>query len=362
MPHGLSVTIDDALGSRSAVLTKPRTLCRPADIDASGTGREHPRVALMCYGARFSGGTTRVTVETANQLGTLELETARERDLCVPAAVADPDVPACSTSGDECGLPCCRAFPGQHADCTYDPVVADPRYLGCGGPTILFDRTHANFHQVTPESRRNPGRFWGFAKLLARDGYVVRDSSEPLATLLPTTTAKIFVIANPRALTGDQAIPAADVAALVDWVYQGGSLLLSIDHPPFEKTDALLAAFGLEQIGKGAKKFTFTVENGGLNAASPIAAGISEVSTFTGTAFRISATPPPAAYEPVLTYPLDSPSNLDGWLQGVAIEYGAGRVYVSGESGGLTAQSSFGMHETPDNEQFVRNIIHWLDH
>jgi hypothetical protein len=38
-----------------------------------------------------------------------------------------------------------------------------------------------------------------------------------------------------------------------------------------------------------------------------------------------------------------------------------GRVYVSAESGGLTAQDSFGMHETPDNEQYVRNVVHWLD-
>ena len=64
---------------------------------------------------------------------------------------------------------------------------------------------------------------------------------------------------------------------------------------------------------------------------------------------------------PILTFPPDSPSNADGWLQGVAIQFGAGRVYVSGESGGLTAQNSFGMQETPDNEQFVRNIVHWLD-
>lgn len=364
-PRGLAVAIDDALGSRTGVLGKPLRLCRPADIDASGTGMEHPRAALMCYGVRLDGSASpaaAVTIETANQLGTVALAVSRERELCVPAGAQDLSVRPCATSGDECGLPCCRAFPGQHADCTYDPVVPDPRYQGCSGPTILFDRTHANFHQVTPESARNPGRFWGFAKLLVRDGYTVRDTTVPLATLLPATSAKILAIANPQALIGDEAIPAGDVAALVSWVDQGGSLLLSIDHPPYDKTDALLAAFGLEQIGKGARRFTFTVANAGLNAGSPMASGISEVSTFTGTAFRISSTPPPqASYEPVLTYPPDSPQNLDGWLQGVAIEFGAGRVYVSGESGSLTAQSTFGMQETPDNEQFVRNIIHWLD-
>ena len=86
------------------------------------------------------------------------------------------------------------------------------------------------------------------------------------------------------------------------------------------------------------------------------------MTTFTGTAFSISPTPPPtASYEPVLTFPVDSPHNLDGLLQAVTIQLGAGRVYVSGESGGLTAQDSFGMQFTPDNAQYVLNIIHWLD-
>jgi len=363
-PRGHAVTIDDALGSHTAVLAKPRRLCHPADVDASGTGRAHPRPVLLCYGLLpgHSSNLAPATFATANQLATVGLDALGERELCVPAVAQGPAVPLCATGGDECGLPCCRAFSGQHADCSYNPALVDPRYLGCSGPTILFDRTHANFHQVTPESERSPGRFWGFAKLLVRDGYVVRDSTTPLTTLLPGTSAKILAIANPRALIGDVAIPAPDVTALVSWVEQGGSLLVSIDHNPYDKTEALLGAFGLQQSNRNARRFTFTVANGGLNAGSPIASGISEVTTFLGTAFRISSSPPPqASYDPVLTYPAGSPNNLVGLLQGVAIEFGAGRVYVSSESGGLTAQSSFGMQETPDNEQFVRNIIHWLD-
>ena len=86
------------------------------------------------------------------------------------------------------------------------------------------------------------------------------------------------------------------------------------------------------------------------------------MTTFRGTAFSIAPDPPPEAeYEPVLVYPDDAPGQVDGLLQGVAIRFGAGRVYVSGESGGLTAQNTFGMHLTPDNEQFVRNVVHWLD-
>ena len=362
-PRGMSLTVDDALGTHMALIRRLRRLCRPADVNAAGTGMRHPRATLICYGVRVADATSGpdAVFETASQLATGEVRTFGERELCVPAVAAAPPRP-CLSSGDECGLPCCRQFVGQAPLCTYDPVVADPRYLGCSGPTILFDRTHANFHNVTPESIRYPGRFWGFAKLLARDGYVVRDSAVPFATLFPAVPAKILAMANPQSLIGQVAIPPADVTALVDWVEQGGSLLLSIDHSPYERTDALLAEFGLEQIGRNARQFTFTLANGGLNPASPITIGVGEVTTFTGTAFRIATPLPQATYDAILTFPPDSPNNLDGWNQGMAIQFGAGRVYISGESGGLTAQTSFGMQETPDNEQYVRNIVHWLDY
>jgi hypothetical protein len=96
---------------------------------------------------------------------------------------------------------------------------------------------------------------------------------------------------------------------------------------------------------------------------------VDAVSTFSGTAFSISATPPlDASYEPVLVFPPGSTArsgagtvDIGGFLQGVAVQLGAGRVYVSGEAGGLTAQLGFGMQMTPENERFLRNVIAWLD-
>jgi hypothetical protein len=368
--RGLVVSVDDALGNHQGMLLRPDRLCRPADVEAPGTGLAHPRASLMCYGLRgaaTSGRAAVAQVHTANLLGAGGLDAFDARELCVPAAAIPLPVSPCATSGDECGLPCCRVYPGQHADCTYDPVVPTPRYRGCLGPTIVVDRTHVNFHETTPESPRNPGRYWGFAKQLVRDGYVVRDSTVPFAELLPTTSAKIIVVANPRTITGQEAVAPADAAALVDWIRNGGSLLLSIDHPPFERTGALLLDLGLVRLGKTAGQHTFTRANGDLNGASVIANGtgadtvVNEVTTFTGTAFSISPSPPAdASYEAVLTFPPGTPK-LAGLLQGVAIQLGAGRVYVSGESGGLTAQNAFGMQFTPDNEQYLRNVIHWLD-
>lgn len=51
---------------------------------------------------------------------------------------------------------------------------------------------------------------------------------------------------------------------------------------------------------------------------------------------------------------------MSGFLEAVAIRYGAGRVFVSAEAGGLTAQSTFGMQRTPENERYLRNVLWWL--
>jgi hypothetical protein len=58
------------------------------------------------------------------------------------------------------------------------------------------------------------------------------------------------------------------------------------------------------------------------------------------------------------------PVGIGGYLQGVGIRFGAGRVYVAGEAGGLTAQTDlvgrFGMHTIPDNQRYLRNVLWWL--
>jgi len=118
----------------------------------------------------------------------------------------------------------------------------------------------------------------------------------------------------------------------------------------------------------------FTRADGTLNGAAAVAAGpgpdttIDEVTTFTGTAFSVASQPPGnAVYEPVLVFPPGtlgisngSEVDLSGMLEAVAIRFGAGRIFVSGEAGGLTAQDSFGMQETPQNERYLRNVLWWL--
>jgi hypothetical protein len=54
-----------------------------------------------------------------------------------------------------------------------------------------------------------------------------------------------------------------------------------------------------------------------------------------------------------------------GAAQGVAFDYGSGRVVVMGEAAMLTAQvfrgEKFGMNgPASDNRQFALNVMHWL--
>ena len=113
---------------------------------------------------------------------------------------------------------------------------------------------------------------------------------------------------------------------------------------------------------------------GTLNGASAVANGpgpdtaVDQVATFAGTAFTLAAQPPAdAQYEPMLLFPPGT-SGLSGgvrvdlgcFLQAVAIRLGAGRVFVSAEAGGITAQNTFGMQFTPENERYLRNILWWL--
>lgn len=62
-----------------------------------------------------------------------------------------------------------------------------------------------------------------------------------------------------------------------------------------------------------------------------------------------------------------APVEVPGWAQGVALDYGSGRVVVLGEAAMLSAQlhrfdrHAIGMNVPGyDNRQLALNIMHWL--
>src|SRR5262249_35072297 len=122
--------------------------------------------------------------------------------------------------------------------------------------------------------------------------------------------ARILVIANARGQRNqgngsppyDAAFTYEEVAAVRDWVNQGGSLLLIVDHQPIPAAnDRLAQVFGVGfhngyviEPGERGDEMVFRMKDGSLRD-HPITRGrnpeenVTSVATFTGSAFRLRA-------------------------------------------------------------------------
>ena len=281
----------------------------------------------------------------------------------------------------------------QVADSAFAPPIARPAFAEGAGPVVLLDEAHTNFHTMD-------GRYYGFARLLARDGYVVRPNRAPfsreglqgarvlvIANALHVRNAQDWVLPTPSAFTAEE------IAAVEAWVREGGSLLLIADHMPFPgAAEAMAAAFGVA-FGNGfaydsteqESRFRFSRGNG-LLADHPVTRGrdaserVDSVDTFTGQAFRLMG----ADADPVLTLapgtvllmpevawqfsPLTQRARAGGLLHGAVLRHGRGRVGVFGEAAMFSAQLGgpqrrpMGMNDpgAPQNAQFLLNVMHWL--
>lgn len=281
----------------------------------------------------------------------------------------------------------------QVADSAFRPAIPSPAYSSGGGPVVLIDEAHQNFHTAD-------GRYAPFAELVRRDGYTVRPLREPFSAraLAP---AAVLVIANAigQPNVGQWARPIApaftaeEVAAVTAWVEDGGALLLIADHMPFAGAAAELGrALGLEFSdgfalpGSGNGGTLIFTRPDSLLASHPITNGrspaerVDSVATFTGQGFRIvrgQAVPLlrlPAdiqLLEPDTAWVFDSTTKRRtgrGWLQGAALRVGRGRVVVLGEAAMFSAQLAgpqrvpIGMNSpvAGQNPQLLLNTIHWL--
>jgi hypothetical protein len=290
----------------------------------------------------------------------------------------------------------CLAVPlqaQQVADTAFNPPVPKPLYKEGTGPLILLDEAHHNFHTVN-------GRYQAFAKLARRDGYkVVGNIARFSAASL--RDAKILVIANAlneRNANGNWSLPtpsafdSSEIAAVRDWVEDGGSLMLVSDHMPFPGAMGDLAeAFGVHMMNGFAMQkdsaangiFTYTRASGAL-ASHSITRGrsrgerVDSVKVFTGQAFRIDRGTPLMTIidDVVMLMPTvawqfsDSTprTSARGLLQGAAINFGKGRVAVFAEAAMFSAQvtgpnrAPMGMNDpaAPQNSRFLLNVLHWL--
>jgi hypothetical protein len=281
----------------------------------------------------------------------------------------------------------------QVADTLFSANVGSPVYKQGTGPTLLIDEGHLNFHTMA-------GRYLAFARLLQKDGYVVKPHRGTF-TKTSLSGSKILVISNALAqeneddwnLPTPSAFDSSEVAVVRNWVKDGGSLMLIADHMPFPGAARLLAAefgilmgngFALE-AGTENGRMRFTRSDGSL-ADHPITRGrnaserVDSVIAFTGQAFRLAGTgsalmtlgPNIELLMPQVAWQLSklTPSiAASGMLQGAVVPFGRGRVVAFGEAAMFSAQLSgpnrmpAGMNDptAPQNAQFLLNVIHWLD-
>jgi hypothetical protein len=252
----------------------------------------------------------------------------------------------------------------------------------------MFDEAHHNFHT-------SDGRYKPFVDLLRNDGYNVIRNRQPFGK--PRLSGfKVLVIANALGAeedddkgASDSAFTEEEIAAVADWVKDGGALLLIADHAPFgAAASALSKRFGVEMsmgytfdpknsFPGNPSILIFSRENKLLNT-HPITEGRGEnerlklVRSFTGQSLK-----GPEGSVAILSLSdsaYDSPSfnsglsvSAAGRAQAVALKLGKGRVVVQGEAAMLSAQI-FGVEKHQmgmnvpgsDNKQYALNLMHWL--
>jgi hypothetical protein len=188
----------------------------------------------------------------------------------------------------------------QVADTEYKPPITKPAYAPGKGPLVLLDEAHHNFHTAT-------GRYQTFAELLRRDGYVVQSSTAKF-TKEALQPAKILVIANALnernannwTLPTPSAFTDEEVAAVRNWVNNGGALFLIADHMPFPgAAKELGAAFGIKftngyvrnQPSQGGpdvfQRTNDSLRNHPITNGRDATEKVDAVATFTGSAFQI---------------------------------------------------------------------------
>lgn len=287
---------------------------------------------------------------------------------------------------------------GDKIDRQFDTHVARPAYSQ-NGPVVLFDEAHHNVHTARKSYRP-------FSELIESDGYRV-ERGRGRFTAGALSKASVLIIAaalgnNER--NDDPAFEESECDAIRDWVRGGGALLLIVDHYPTGDAAEVLARRIGVQLSKGVVEdsvsyeptfdsthIVYSRERGNIGT-HPITEGrdaserVSRVLTLTGEA--IYAEPPAVAFLPLSPSAVSRPAEpsvekrggdvivsvmygdgvaVPGWSQGLAMEFGRGRIVVLGEAAMLSARlhrfdgRPIGMN-TPgyDNRQLALNIMHWL--
>lgn len=279
-------------------------------------------------------------------------------------------------------------FLSQIEDANFDAAVGAPAYTD-QHPRVLFDEAHSNAHTIN-------GTYKPFANLIANDGFEIRRNTEKF-NRGALDQCDILVIANARGgrekgTGGNPAFSEEECETVEEWLRKGGSLLLIADHAPYGAAAEILAKRFSVQMSKGDTidpshhdletgeegSILFSRENG-LLKDHPITRGrnpsekIHRVLTFNGQSLK--GPEGSTSFLSLADTAVDidsekSKTSAAGRAQGIALEFGKGRIVILGEAAMLTAQ----IYQTPDrgfgyagmnrydteNRQLALNIMHWL--
>jgi len=266
---------------------------------------------------------------------------------------------------------------------------------------VMFDEAHHNVMATAS------GGYRPLVQVITDAGFTVTPNALPFS-VDRLTTADIVVSANPNGAEQQAQLDSRAASAFTDleidavqeWVKGGGGLLLVTDHyPTGAAARSLAASFGvrlsagwtddpayrrsLAGYGPIFGYLVFSRDNG-LLGDHPITRGrdaleqISMVTTTTGgsmegpagsvSLLRLSATAvdwipssmPPSTAPPQTVRDFNPCPSCDqvpsAGSQGVAFEFGRGRIVIIGEMGALIEFSNLGA----DNRQFALNIVRWL--
>ena len=267
-----------------------------------------------------------------------------------------------------------------------------PAFAMGEGPRVCIDEAHYNFHTVD-------GNYAPFADLLRGDGYVVTGFASSF-TGESLADCDLLVVANPLAEANKDdwsyphpsAFSKDEIRETMEWVRDGGRLLLVADHAPIagaaRDLGAVLGIVMIDAYADGGPGLDhFRVVDGTL-LPHPILRGrdateqVDDVLTFTGQAVQITQ-----GWEPLLVFGPEAKARISlpqsfregpraewpefsvaGWVHAAVREWDDGRIVFLGEAATCSAQVSgpernpMGMNhpQAPQDARFCLNVVRWL--
>ena len=279
-------------------------------------------------------------------------------------------------------------------DSLFDPEITCPAYSKNKGPKIFLDEGHKNRHTYG-----GLGSFVAFKNVLLKDGYQVISFKD---TFTASTLQNVRLLVIPCAQNEKNLEPRwfnpiysafkrSEIHVLIDWVENGGSLFLIVDHHPFPgAVEELAKAFGFE-LFNGHAQSTDTISyqvyfnradktlhsniitNGRNNSEK-----IDSIITFNGSAMKLSdyASPIITFDESWLQWLPDTawnfnnikPESISGFSQGAFRRYGEGKIVIFADANMFSAQDTdwggkmgFFDPKAKYNHKLLLNIVHYLD-